>query len=159
MVVGLELSADDALNLSTLADIQRKIIKKGKRNTVSRLIHAKNDKEIIAVWKSDLSKILLIFNVCSIVARVVRLLLTSHFQTELTLNTHTLVSGVDQNVTKILNIVSNTTGSEVRVHEGIGGEHLSVSIICTIPSITERTLTVAQTRTRSELSTTNEFIS
>ena len=35
----------------------------GKRNAVSRLIHTKNDKEMIAAWKADLSKILLVFNV------------------------------------------------------------------------------------------------
>jgi hypothetical protein len=50
-----------------LAEIQRGIIKKGKRNVVSRLLHAKNDKEVIATWKSDLSKILLVFNVSSVV--------------------------------------------------------------------------------------------
>ena len=39
----------------------------GKRNAVSRLIHTKNDKEMIADWKADLSKILLVFNVRSVV--------------------------------------------------------------------------------------------
>jgi hypothetical protein len=132
---------DDALDRSTLADIQRKIIKKGKRNAISRLVHAKNDKEMISTWKSDLSKILLVFTVRSVV-QVARLLLTVDFQTELALNTHTLVSGVDHNVTKILNIVSNTSGGEVKVHEGTGGEHLSVSTIC-ILSVTERTFMIA----------------
>jgi hypothetical protein len=50
-----------------LAKIQWKIIKMGKRNAVSRLIHTKNDKEMIAAWKADLSKILLVFNVRSVV--------------------------------------------------------------------------------------------
>ena len=68
------LFTDDALGRSTLAEIQGKIIKKGKRNAVFRLLHAKNDKETIATWKSDLSKILLIFNVRSIV--ILWLLLT-----------------------------------------------------------------------------------
>jgi hypothetical protein len=49
-----------------LGEIQEKVIKKGKRNTVSRLFHAKIDKEAIAAWKSDLGKVLLIFNVRSI---------------------------------------------------------------------------------------------
>jgi hypothetical protein len=57
---------DDALGRSTLAEIQRKIIKKGKRNAASRLLHAKNDKEMIATWKSDLNKILLVFNARSV---------------------------------------------------------------------------------------------
>jgi hypothetical protein len=57
-----------------LAEIQRKIIKKGKQNAISRLIRAKSDKEAIVTWRSDLSKILLVFNVRSVV--VVRPLLT-----------------------------------------------------------------------------------
>jgi len=40
-----------------------KVIKRGRRNPISRLFHAKNDKETIAVWKSDLNRILLVFNV------------------------------------------------------------------------------------------------
>ena len=51
----------------TVAEIQRKAIKRGKRNVVSRLIHAKNDKDVIAAWKLDLGRILHVFNVCSIV--------------------------------------------------------------------------------------------
>ena len=64
---------NDTFDRSTLADIQRKVIKKGKRNAISRLIHAKNDKEMIAAWKSDLNKILLVFNVRSVVIQVARL--------------------------------------------------------------------------------------
>ena len=133
---------DDTLDRSTLADIQKKIIEKCRRNAVSRLIHAKNDKETIAAWKSDLSKILLVFNVRSAVA--VWLLLIVHSQTELALNTNTTVSGMDRNVTKILDIVSNTSG-----------DHLSVSIAC-ILSITEQVLTVAQTRARSAIAIIDE---
>ena len=50
-----------------LAEIQRKIIKKDKQNAVSRLFHAKSAKEMIAGWKSDLNKILLVFNVRPVV--------------------------------------------------------------------------------------------
>ena len=46
--------------------IQEKIIKKGKRSRVSRLVHAKSDKDTIAAWKLDLNRILLIFNVRSV---------------------------------------------------------------------------------------------
>jgi hypothetical protein len=110
------LFTDDALGRSTLAEIQRKIIKKGKRNMVSRLLHAKKDREMITAWKSDLTKILLVFNVRSVA--VVRLLLTIHFQTEFALNTQTIF------------------------REGVNGTNTSVSIIC-ILSITGRTLTSA----------------
>ena len=59
---------DDTLDHSTLAEIQRGVIKKPKQNIVSRLFHAKSDKDTIAGWKSDLNKILLVFNVSSVVA-------------------------------------------------------------------------------------------
>ena len=47
--------------------IQKKIVKQGKRNVVSRHIHAKNDKETIATWRSDLNRILHVFNVRPVV--------------------------------------------------------------------------------------------
>jgi hypothetical protein len=77
-----------------------------------------------------------------------------HSQTELALNTNTIVSGVDHNVTKILDIVSSTGGAGVRICEGSGCENLLAGITCSL-FITERTLTVAQTRIRSATSTTS----
>jgi hypothetical protein len=50
----------------TVAEIQNKVIKQSGRNAVSRLLHASNDKEMIAAWKSELNRILVIFNVCSV---------------------------------------------------------------------------------------------
>ena len=46
-------------------EIQKKVVKQGKRNAASRLLHAWNDKKTIASWKLDLNRILHIFNVCS----------------------------------------------------------------------------------------------
>ena len=51
-----------------MADIQRKLVKWGKRNVVSRCFHAKDDKVKIAVWRSDLNKILQVFDVRSLVS-------------------------------------------------------------------------------------------
>jgi hypothetical protein len=89
-VVSSERLTDDILDRSMLGEIQREVIKKGKQNVVSRLFHAKNDKETIASRKSDLNKILLVFNVSSVV--VAWLPLTVCYQTELALNTNTMVS-------------------------------------------------------------------
>ena len=50
-----------------MAEIQRKVIKQSERNAVSRIFHAKNDKEVIAAWKVDLNRILHVFNVCSVI--------------------------------------------------------------------------------------------
>ena len=54
------------LHHRTLAGIQRKIVKQGKRNVVVRFILAKSDKDKITAWKQDLVRVLHVFNVRSI---------------------------------------------------------------------------------------------
>ena len=128
-----EHSTDETLDCRMLAEIEVKIAKRGKRNAVSRLLHAKNDKETIAGWRSDLARILLIFNVSSLIS--VRLSLTVHSQTELAINTnvttaatHTIVSEIHRTVTE------NQRGAD--------GNNQPVSLTC-ILSVTELTLTIA----------------
>jgi hypothetical protein len=106
-----------------VADIQRNVVKQGKRNGISRHIHARNDKERIAAWKLDLNKILHVFNVRSVVS--LWLLLTVHPQTELAINTHLTVSS-----THIL--VSDIHRTIVQVQEGSGGKNVAVSDQCTL---------------------------
>jgi len=48
-------------------EIQRHITKRGRRNAISRLYHANDDKEAISTWKLDLNEILGVFNVCSVI--------------------------------------------------------------------------------------------
>jgi len=50
----------------TVAEVQGNIIEKGGRSLSSRLAHTKNDKEVIAAWRSELNRILHVFNVRSI---------------------------------------------------------------------------------------------
>jgi len=97
-----------------VAEIQRKVIKQTRRNPASRLLHAKNDKETIAAWKSDLNRILHVFNVRSIVP--VWLLLTVHFQAELAMNTHVIASDVHHGVVNIHTMVSNVRDDVVNTH-------------------------------------------
>ena len=52
-------------NCRTVDAIQRKVVKKGKRNVLSRVFQAKDDKDRIATWKQDLDRVLLTFNICS----------------------------------------------------------------------------------------------
>jgi len=108
------------LDRRTVAEIQGRIIGKRERGLLSRLAHAKNDKEIIAAWRLDLIRILQVFNVRS--AGSVRLPLIASFQTELTLSAHTMVSDMHQNMLK---------GSE-----DTGGKYQAVSGTRT-PPITE----------------------
>jgi len=62
----MQRETHDALNRRTVAEIQRKIVKQGGRNAVSRLFYAKNDKEMIATWRADLTAVLHVFNVRSV---------------------------------------------------------------------------------------------
>jgi len=49
-----------------VAEIQRRLVKRGKRNPVSQLIHARNDKNAITTWRLDLDRIIQVFNVRSV---------------------------------------------------------------------------------------------
>jgi len=51
-----------ALDRRTVAEIQRKIVKWGKRNAISRLL-PNNDEKTIVTWRLELTRILQIFNV------------------------------------------------------------------------------------------------
>ena len=62
-VHGLEQLTDDVLDCRTVAEIQKRVIKQSRRNAVSKLFHARNDKETITAWKMDLNRILHVFNV------------------------------------------------------------------------------------------------
>ena len=81
------------------------VIKQSKRNVVSRLFNAKDDKDTIAAWRLDLNRILQVFNVRSITSSPP--LLTICFQTELAINTHIAVSNIGHEVADTRNIVSD----------------------------------------------------
>ena len=57
-------SAQRCLDHRTVAEIQAKILKRSGRSTVSRFLHSRDDKDVIVAWKSDLNRILHVFNVC-----------------------------------------------------------------------------------------------
>ena len=54
------------LSIRTMDEIQKHIIKRGKRNVISRRYHAKDDEKAIATWRLDLDRILHVFSVCPI---------------------------------------------------------------------------------------------
>ena len=131
------------------------VIKQSKRNVISRYIHAKNDKEKIAAWKSDLTRILHVFNVRSIVS--VWLFLTLNSQTELIINTHVTVSETHAIVSELEHNTTNTRVMVSEIHrtvvKGQDGDdkNLLVSDAHTNIAITERLLIVAQARIRSAI--------
>ena len=101
------------------------MIKQGKRNVVSRFVHAKFHKTTIATWRLDLNRILLVFNVRPIV--LLRPLLNTHLQTELAINTHVTVSGIRHEVTNIHTIVSDTRNGVTTTHAIVSELHHHVS--------------------------------
>ena len=59
------LSTYYSLDRRTVAEIQGKVLKRSGRGRASRFLHSRDDKDAIAAWKSDLNRILHVFNVCS----------------------------------------------------------------------------------------------
>ena len=107
-----------------MAEIQRNVIKQGKRNVISRHLHARNDKDKIGGWKLDLNRILHVFNVRSVVS--VRLLLTLHFQTELAINTHVTVSEIHHDVVNTHAIVSELGHNVTSTHTMVSGIYRTI---------------------------------
>jgi len=115
-----------------VAEIQRKILERGKRNALSRLFHARNDKETIASWRLDLNRILLIFNVRSVTPGWPSLSVRS--QTELAVSTHVNVSDVGRDAANTRTVVSdirddviNTQTVVTDVHRDVVSAHAIVS--------------------------------
>ena len=98
-VVVLDPSTYHAFDCRTVAEIRNKVAKHSGRKTVSRLLHARNDKEAIAAWKSELNRVLVVFNVRSVCSCLV-VANRPPLQTELIMNTHTIVADMHQNMQK-----------------------------------------------------------
>ena len=75
-----------------MSDIERNIIKRGKRNALSRQFRARDDEKAIAAWKLELDKIRHVFEVRSFACTW--RLLTSSLQTELAAATDTTLSDI-----------------------------------------------------------------
>ena len=112
--------------------IQEKITEKGRRNWLSRVIHAKSDKDAVAAWKLDLNRILHIFNV-----RFITNLwssLTVHFQTQLAINTNVVISDVRRDVQNTQTIVSCVHHNATNIHTVVSNIHNDVANTQTVVS-------------------------
>ena len=58
-------SVRHASDCRTVAETQE-VLKRGGRSRVTRFLHPRDDKDVIAAWKSDLNRLLQVFNVCSV---------------------------------------------------------------------------------------------
>ena len=101
-----ERLADKGLNRSTIAEIQRRITKRGKRNVFFRSFYT-DDEETIATWKSNLDNIRHVFNVRSFIRA--QSLLTFRFQTEFTTNMGVNVPEIRHGASNI-HVVSEVRG-------------------------------------------------
>jgi len=110
---------------------------RGQRNAISRRYHAKDDKEAIATWKLDLSRIHRVFNVRSIAS--VRRSLTFRLQVELRVNargtgsdTHqdssTNENAIESGAAKTHAVVPNIHRKKLKGREGAGGQNRVVGI-------------------------------
>ena len=114
-----------------MAQIQRSVVKLGKRNAISRLFYAKGDKDTIAAWHSDLDRILQVFKVRSTVPSLLALL-TIDFQTELVIHTHVEVTETRHDVAYIREVVSDIQRAVVKVQEGIEVRNQMVGRHCAL---------------------------
>ena len=123
-------SANHTPNRRTIAEVQEKITGKRERGLFSRLAHAKNDKEVVATWRSDLNRVLHVFNVCSTAS--FQQSLTPPPQTELAIGTHIAVSDTHAIASDTHVMVSDTHAMVSDLHS----QHLSVGMTLSSP-ITE----------------------
>ena len=94
-----------------MAQIQRSAVESNGQNPISRILHAKKDKVAITDWRSDLDRILHVFEVRSII-RSLLTRLTVHLQTELALHTHVAVSSTHGLVSDIHRAVVKSQGED-----------------------------------------------
>ena len=119
-------------NRRAVAEIQKSIIKRGRRNAISRHFHAKNDKEMIAGWRLDLNRILHVFNVRS--AASVRRLLNVRSQTELAITTNVVVSDIHHEVVNTQTVVSDVYRGVLNAETIVSDVHHDVATTQTIVS-------------------------
>jgi hypothetical protein len=82
-----------------MVKIQGRVVKQGKRNALYRFVLSKTDKDKIAAWKQDFMRILHVFNVGAIGSvRHSFASLAASFQTELAIDTNTMVADIHRNL-------------------------------------------------------------
>jgi hypothetical protein len=107
------------LDCRTVGQIQWNVVKTDKQNTISRIFHAKDNKATIAAWRSDLDRILHVFEVCMTVSSLPTTLTTARFQTELALHNYVALSDVRYDVANTRELVSDIHHTMMIGREGM----------------------------------------
>ena len=118
-----------------MSEIRSHIVKRGKRNVLSRSLHAKDNEKDIAAWKVDLGRIRRALDVCPFICVSAWRPLTVSFQAELGVNTDADVHGIS-------NEVPNTRMATFSLHRDV----LSISIP-EVPRFSKTDADVAVSRT------------
>ncbi|KAF9785521.1 hypothetical protein BJ322DRAFT_836738 [Thelephora terrestris] len=95
---------------TTVAQIQSSVVELGERNLISRIFLGDSDKNTIAAWRSDLDRILHVF------------------ETELALHNHVAVSDIRHDVAITRQIVSDIHHTMVK-DQGVGSQTTRTSIL------------------------------
>ena len=95
------------------------MIKQSGRNAAIRFVSAKADGGTIAAWKSDLNRILHVFNVRLDVITWISLIVP--FQTKLAMNTNITVADIHRDVSKIIDGQAHSASvSHIQPIDGAG---------------------------------------
>jgi hypothetical protein len=129
------LTAYQALDCRIVAEIQRNVVRLGKRNAICRFVRAKSDKRRIAAWRLDLNGILQVFQVRSGVASK-WITLTSCFQIELAMHTHPAVSDAPHDVSNTTTITSEIHRNALKNPEDVDDINQAASVFRTM-TVTE----------------------
>ena len=100
-----------------MGQIQKSAVEPDKRSFLSHIFNLKSDKDRVAAWRSDLDRILHIFEVRSTVC-FLPTLLTVPLQTELALHTNVAVSGIHEDVANARELISDVHRAVVNQEAG-----------------------------------------
>ena len=109
--------AYNAFDCRTVAQIQRSAVEPDRRNFFSRILNQNKDKDAIAAWRSELDRIVHVFEVRSTVQSLLTLL-TVHLQTELAIQTHVAVTDIREDVANTRELVSDMHRTMLKDKEG-----------------------------------------
>ncbi|KAF9782866.1 hypothetical protein BJ322DRAFT_180037 [Thelephora terrestris] len=99
---------------ATVVQIQRNVVETEEQDPISRILHAKNNKATIVAWRSDLDRILHVFETELALHNHVALSDVRHDVA----NTHEIVSDIHHDVTSTRELVSDIHRTMVKGQEG-----------------------------------------
>ena len=114
----------------TVDGTRENVVKRGRRNVISRHYHAKDDKEAIVTWRLDFNGVWHVFNVRPVIS--MWQLITLCFQTELRIDTRGTGPDVRSDVGKTRTTASNVHRTKLKSREGADYQTWAVSTTRTL---------------------------